>query len=477
MVNENEITPDVRELTRKATSLFIRSSISNTEPPKLYNLDVEFANTKKNKNLIITGSLVIFILVSLAAAFFVTKYIEIQNSKIPISINAFEDVNLREIFDKAKQYENDMKNAQRDLQDLYSNRDTAIKTLQTNAENAIKLLDTQNSEDKNYRISRIRTELKNNIASEEELWQAEISLVNDRIKSIQDKMDTYDTRILEKAKEQEELINNQQKRFDLEMEESVKYYENKIKELVNEQSREIKELTLTNNNMLETVKYKYEQKIDILENLYNPLPEDDFLFLNNYESAQSPNIVLSSNSINTELFNEGILDKNHIENEINNINQVNSVFKKIKEIPYYNFPSSALLYIEDSYKNTIHEYSNIIAKLTPVIENKNRQIQEQKTALDQLGFFLTNYIQKNKINGIVIDPRGQMIKISIDPIYTITNGMTGYVYRNDSDFIGTVKLYNEGQNQIAEIDQLSNPNRRIEPFDMILLNLKKGDEK
>ncbi len=471
MVNENQINSDKKALTHKATTLFIKAEHENSAPPSLYDLDLEFANTKKNKNTVIWISLVIFTLVFISAAYFVTTYIENQNSKIPIRIDAFEDVNLREIFDKAKQHEKEMKVALRDLEDIKKAKQQSLNTLRQIANDDIEIVETQNPADSRLRIDVIKIELDKKLIKEEEKWDIEIAKANERITIIQGKIDSYDTRILEKAKEQEGIINNQQKRFDIEMEKSVSYYEEKIEKMNLEHAQQIKTINFTNREIVETIRNNNRTQIENLENKYNPEFISSFDY---FDQINKTDISLSSfttRNINSIFYNENLLDKEKLRNQIIDIYRGKATYKRLKEIPYYNSTKEAIPYLENLYYQSIDEFTSLIGRLTPLLLNKNSTIYMQKRELNQLNFFLLSYVKANRVNGVIVDPRSKNIKVFIDPIYYIKEGSIGYVFRNDSDFLGTITFtYIDGKVS-AQIDKLTNKERGIDPFDMILIDL------
>ncbi len=472
MVNDNEIDPDFKELTQKALSLFIKKNELANSSPNLYNLDEEFAKTKKNKNIFLYISLLSFTLLSIIAAIFVTRYIEIKNSRIPISIDAFEDVNLREIFDKAKQYENDMQKAQRDLVDIYARKEESLKILESSAQNDIELIENQNTINKTAKIAKIKDELKTNLEKEIKYWENEIEKANKNIGQIQEKIDTYDARILEKAKEQESIINNQQKRFDLEMEQTVEYYEKKLFETEELYIKRQEELIASNNNLVNLLKNNHRNQIATLETKYNPPLLEDHLFLNPYNKKESSFPQYSASVINPVMFSEKILNKNTIYSQLKALEISNKIYTELKEIPFYNFTQNAILYLEDQYIEIIFEYANLINNVSATLENKNLIISNQKMALEQLNFSLSKYVKENTINGLIIDPRDNEINVFIDPIYKVQENSTGYVFRNDSDYIGEILFTYNNEKLVAVVNSLVDMNRPIEAFDMILLNLK-----
>ena len=469
MVNDNQIIPENRILTHEATTIFINEGKDLTNSPKLYDLDLEFSNTKKNKASVIWISLILFTLLFIAAAFGVTKYIEVKNSQIPISIYAFDDINLREIFDKAKQHEKDMQLALRDLEDLHKRKEKRLDGINQIAIDNISILEANNSAENIVKINKIRKQLPIDVEKETEVWDNKISKVKKRIKAIQKEIDSYDTRILEKAKEQEAIINNQQERFDIELSNSIKYYEDKIKMIQNDYNAKIKTINYTNKQIIYSIKEKNSEKISELEDRYNPDFTDDYLFIKEPQMSKPIFKMDSSTNIPTVLLSEKMITKEGIYSSARDYYRGIKTFNRLEEIPFYNSTLNSIKYLKGLYTDSANQYAELLGNVTTNLEWKNYRINRQGGELEQFNYFMTSFVKNNRINGVIVDPRDVAIKVFIDPIYSVKEGSIGYIYRNDSDFIGTIKFSYVGNILKAFVNKLSDDDRKIEPFDMILI--------
>lgn len=258
----------------------------------------------------------------------------------------------------------------------------------------------------------------------------------------------------------------------MEMEKSVQYYETKINDLQKDNLKQINSITVTNRNVLGSIKEQNANDMASLEDKYNPEFNEDYKFIS--DSLNSVNIPfdLKNRKIDDLMYNEGLLFRDDIKAKVKEIYQVESTFSRLKEIPYYNSPKQSIAYLEQSYYSAIDSYNSLINNVTPILKNKNIRLNEQLGELEQLNYFLTSFVKENRVNGLIIDPRQNSIKIFIDPIYKIEDGNIGYVYRNDSDFIGTIKFRYYENELIGIVEELVSKERGIEPFDMILVNLK-----
>ena len=92
MDNDNKII-----IQKPEVELFLQDDIYafNREKPKMYDLEKEFANVKKQKKHTILWPLIILFIISVLLTLGITYYIRYQNRQISVNVDVFEDINLR----------------------------------------------------------------------------------------------------------------------------------------------------------------------------------------------------------------------------------------------------------------------------------------------------------------------------------------------------------------------------------------------
>jgi len=97
----------VKDIVAKSKEIFLRDSIRLlSEKPKVYNLEEEFAKTKKNKSYKLYFWVLVFINFLLFSTFVITKIIQKKSLNLQFKISEFENVKLVELLDTVKKNEN-----------------------------------------------------------------------------------------------------------------------------------------------------------------------------------------------------------------------------------------------------------------------------------------------------------------------------------------------------------------------------------
>ena len=105
MDNDNKIN-----ISKPEVKLFLGDKIvpSDLSAASTYNLEKEFEKAKNNRSykvsLIIVGMGIFVVLFSI----FFSRYVKIQNEKMKVSVESFDDLNLRRLLDSVSRIENEL---------------------------------------------------------------------------------------------------------------------------------------------------------------------------------------------------------------------------------------------------------------------------------------------------------------------------------------------------------------------------------
>ena len=223
----------VKALIVRSKNLFLKDIQKDMDKSELYNLDEEFAKTKKNRSPVVWLSIVIFIVVFVGIAVLVNAKIQKESRNIAVSIEAFEDVNLREVLDKAKQYDRELTEARRRLQDLIDTMEGEIEQMESSMNRQIDVLKTRNmtTAARNREIAALEAKFNTDSEAVREKYRPSIEAIEREIAVIEEKIAGYDSKMVAMAREQEEVLNNQQRLYEIRQQETIDYYEAQIEDL------------------------------------------------------------------------------------------------------------------------------------------------------------------------------------------------------------------------------------------------------
>jgi hypothetical protein len=487
---ENRIT----DLVAQSKAHFLRDAIRELrEQRKIYSLEEEFAKTKKNRSLLVPLVVSLVVVIFVLAAIGVTYYIQQNSRNIQIDITAFEDVNLRDLLDVSKKNETKLKGLRQDLEGLKSEQAAAILGVRRDATNRIEILANRSlsERDRQEEIKKIRDEETRRVDDLNGQYKQRIQKKEGEIAAVQKEIDAYDSRMLEQAREQEAVLNNQLRLFEIERANLTKSYDDKIRGLTAAHSREINSLEkqkeeivalLKNRHASEIagLKQSHAKEIEDLIKLYNPTftgRAGDLLKGDMDRNLLSANVTKSYDDI---LSDENVLANSDFQRMRSTLQEFSLIVDRLQEVSYINSVPSALNQLEYKNKVLVRDYEILWEKLVNVVKEKNATIAERDLSIayrdkiiDQLNYGISSFTKNNRENGYILDPRNTKgIVVYLNDIYNVKNGTIGYVFRRDDEFIGTIRFSVNSDLVTASLEELSSKDRPLEPFDKILIQIQ-----
>lgn len=435
MENDNEIN----KIVEKSKQTFLTDDLLDQHSkPEIYSLEKEFAETKKNRKPGFILVLFLFLAIIGAGSYFFTKYVQTRSKQTVIPISDFEDINLQEILNKAKNTEAQLEFALKELSILKTERSEKISEIK----------------DK-YQEKKVLLLKKNLAAGEMETQKAE--LARDRQKEIDELKADYDKKI--KAKEEE--IKTIRKNI-AEHRRKLKSETEKVKAAINNYQR-LFDLKLNK------VRAEYDQKIRELILKYNPYMTEwqikKILRSRDFSPRTSLTSMLASDEYTRLMAREGAWNQAEQTKLKNSIRDNLALIDRMRKVPYKNSVPGALDKIRGMSVYIINDYESRLGSLYQILLKKNSQISNYHYAFDYL-------LYSKPESGYIIDPRNSAkIRVYMNEVNRIANGVMASVFRNDDEFIAEVSLYRSSSGVFAKVVQLS-PGKKIQPFDKILLKIK-----
>lgn len=485
MDNDDKVNNNEEQLPEKiqdSKAIFLKDDAVRYAGAETYDLEKEFAKTKKNRSPFVWITIMLFVAVFTAAAVLITVYIQNRSKNVPVDIEDFADVNLKDVLDKAKQYETQLDKARRELQDLRDEMNRKIEEVRQTAARDIELIETRNLSqgEENRQTAEVRSREEEQIASIRSEYEELIREKEEEIAGIQEKLNQYDTQMVEQARAQEEILNNQQKKFELEMEQTVNYYEDKIEELTTEQEENIAALKQHQEEFTEQLKQNQRQEINRLKReqaeeirrlilKYNPIFTGDELktiLTLAVDDIPQPKLATYKDI----LAQEGIISRGNFDLIHTNIYRINTLLERIDEIPYINSMPDAVGRIRYFGAVTYNDYEQLVTDLIRTVENKNNVIYNQYLQLGRYQYALSTLIDESREHGYILDPRNpDSIHIFLDEMHAVKTGDVAYVFRRDDELIAKIEFTQRQGHITASLLEQVSEEKAIEPFDKILI--------
>lgn len=508
---------ELHDLVERSKLTFLRGILDEFQRKQAqYDIGSEFAKTRSNRTPLVPLLVLALVAIFLAGSVGVTRYIQAQTRSIDVGISDdFRDIALRDVLDGAKRLENEMERALGARSSAERARDEELAAIQRAASREIELLALLAVEDEERarRRTGIEADARERSASVEEEFARQLQSIDGEIESIEDRMQQYDTRQLDLAREQEEILDNQRRLFELQMAEQRQDYEESLSDLTSDYEARISELESFTNELESQLTRKHAEEIAALIRLYNPDLSDEEIgpLLGSATTGSAPpgdtNAGAGAVGSKTEQPAATPTDMSpsvHVEPGLSEpydaylrhaagfgagdfrelsrtIGEANRILRRLQGIPYEGSVPEALAGIDARYRRSVREMEIVLAALLETVRRRDSTIAAREADIEalrnereQFRFALDSLTATNRENGYVIDPRDlDAIYLHIDRIREPVRGTVGYVFREDDEFIGTIVLNASAGGVVGRLLSIE-PGNEIRPFDKVLIQIRDG---
>ncbi len=407
MGNDNKINQN--DQRHKEVLLFLNDELNRLQTvnsSNSYDLEKEYAKTKKNKSLfstlLLTGSmLVVFLL-----AWGITAYINSKNQEITVNLEEFEGLNVKNLLDSVSKVQTNYDNAMKNRTNIISDRDLALKNAEEKRERELFLIESLSLDDKDEIESRqtaVLEEYEESVARIKQVYDPQIAAADTELTEYKKQLDEYDTAKLEAARQQEQALDSERRVHQLEMDKLAKVYEGRIAELQETYAKERKDNSEQIRRQVSEVSQKYVQQINMLD------PD--------LTKTSAQGIVNTINAKETKAFDsEKIIEENGIEDESiiislsqfqKNYNQYETVHKPFESIPY---KKSAPAYFKAS-KGIVDNLGTVFEETSLKFASEKQELNTKVGTLQQEVTDLNKQIEKIRVDS---EAEKEALKVSLN---------------------------------------------------------------
>lgn len=265
MDNGNKI-----ELTHKEVALFLGDDLKkfNRRTAKPYNLEKEYAKTKKNHQALVWILLATCFVFVGVGTFITVKSVSNSNEKISVNIDTFSDLNLKELLNMVGTSQNSYDEAVRTKENLEAMLQNDLDSATRRRENdnfTLKSISfyTKKS-DLEARQKKIDDDYNKAVRAAHQKYDSQISKAEEEIKKYKTQMDGYDSTMVSQAKKAESSIDSQKQLNDMKFKKQTEKNQQQInelrKQLADEQIRAKEEMQ----NAIDEVQRTYQAQIVFL---------------------------------------------------------------------------------------------------------------------------------------------------------------------------------------------------------------------
>lgn len=233
MGNDNKI-----KISKAEVRLFLQKDMlpSENDNPEFFDLETEYAKTKKGKSHFTIWALLVCTAVVALIVYGMTAYIGYRNANLKVGIEVFEDLNLKNLLDVVSRTESSLESVTNEKIQLELDKNAEVYQAELNRDSQLLRLDSLklSSAEKKRRTTEIQTEYDNAVAAIGEKYDSKIALLNSQIEEYKQQLASYDKKNVELAQQQEAAINSQKQLFEMEKQQLTEEYQKNVSDLNNQ---------------------------------------------------------------------------------------------------------------------------------------------------------------------------------------------------------------------------------------------------
>lgn len=474
MDNDNKINISKPEVKLFLGDKIVPADLSSTST---YDIEKEFEKAKANRSykvmLILVGMGIFVVLFSI----FFSKYVKVQNEKMKVSVESFDDLNLRRLLDSVSRIENEISLAMAEKKQIDDTYKESISSAEQFRDADLHTLQYMNLS--KYEFSKQRQAIIDSCEHKKALIKAtydeDTEYIDAKIKELTDQLAAMDSANLERAQQMQSEIDSQRQVFEIEKQQLVDEYETNIETLKSQLATQKEEAYKERNKAIDTVAARYKKEIASLKATIASL--DPVL-----SDAKAAAIVDEANKLENsapqflsqiaekfELAENDVLLLAAIDGKLANFDYLAGV---IEAQPHKN----SLASFARARNFILHSFADDTAALLTSILSARTEAEENAVELGAVvhsyEFYLESQLKESGDFGCVVDPRNKNeIVVYVSPVYKETIEDTpAYVYRKANELIGEVVLKKQG-NKIVAVPQNSRVGSKIKVGDRVLIDV------
>lgn len=325
MDNDNKIIQKNSEQIHQEVMLFLGDeldTIHRKSSKQTYDIEKEYAKTKKNHSPFATLLLLGCFALVLGIAFLMNRVISAHNEEIEVSLQAFDDINLKGLLDTVSTAQTNYDNAVKNKIAIESDMESELKSAKESYDNDIFVIDSMNIKIKRKyteKVDEARKTYNQKVRKIHAEYDERLSVAEKEVQEYKSQLAEFDAAKVKAAQESEKALDSERKLRDLEQKKLTDKYEQRIAEMNNQMNALKTKHSEEIRNSIANVSYQYQQELTSLDP--------------NVEDAEADDIISTATSFMTPDYDvEDIIDTNEIEDEdlVNTLNEYKDIYDDYK---------------------------------------------------------------------------------------------------------------------------------------------------
>ena len=402
MGNDNKITEEEKSnQIHKEVMLFLGKElerIHQTSSEQSYNIEKEYAKSKKNHSPFSAFMLIGCFLVVFAIAFIMTKTISAHNEEITVSVAEFDDLNLKNLLNTVGAAQTNYDNAVRKRATIEGDMTVKLKAAEDAQTNDIFVIDSMTRLTKKKRaelVAEAEKKYRDTVAAIHEEYEGQLAQADKEIQEYKAQLAEFDSAKVQAAQEKEKALNTERRVKELEQKKIKDQYESRIIEM----NQKLAETQRRNSEEIRTavrsVSEQYQAEIALLDPKLNDAKAAKIISGANSSGAADFNASAAMKERNITAQNIFVVMNEYqtIYDDYKYLDQAVAALPQKNSIPGYVKASRKLVnQMGVTFANTTAKLFSENVELNGKVTSLSNELTESRKAVaDQKGYFEESY--------------------------------------------------------------------------------------
>lgn len=455
MGNDNKITEEQKSnQIHKEVMLFLGKElerIHQTSNEQTYNIEKEYAKSKKNHSPFSALMLISCFLVVLAIAFIMTKTIAAHNEEITVSVAEFDDLNLKNLLNTVGAAQTNYDNAVKKRATIEGDMTVKLKAAEDAHTNDIFVIDSMTRLTKKKRaelVAEADKKYKEALAAVHEEFDGQLAQADKEVSEYKSQLAEFDSAKVQAAQEKEKALDTERRVKELEQKRIKDQYESRIaemnKKLADTQKRNSDEMRAA----VSSVSEQYQAEIAMLDPRLNDSKAGTIISNANTSAAADFNAgtAMTDRGINSQKISAAMSEYQAIYDDYNYLDKAVAAIPQKNSIPGYVKASHKLVnkmgavFADTTAK--LHrenvELNGTIDSLTSALEKSRKETAEQRTYFESSYETLMVLAKTSAVLESAVDYEHMPVYVAGKARYLITEAGADAEFKTDKTIKGKI---------------------------------------
>ena len=455
MGNDNKITEEQKSnQIHKEVMLFLGKElerIHQTSNEQTYNIEKEYAKSKKNHSPFSALMLISCFLVVLAIAFIMTKTIAAHNEEITVSVAEFDDLNLKNLLNTVGAAQTNYDNAVKKRATIEGDMTVKLKAAEDAHTNDIFVIDSMTRLTKKKRaelVAEADKKYKEALAAVHEEFDGQLAQADKEVSEYKSQLAEFDSAKVQAAQEKEKALDTERRVKELEQKRIKDQYESRIaemnKKLADTQKRNSDEMRAA----VSSVSEQYQAEIAMLDPRLNDSKAGTIISNANTSTAADFNAgtAMTERGINSQKISAAMSEYQAIYDDYNYLDKAVAAIPQKNSIPGYVKASHKLVnkmgavFADTTAK--LHrenvELNGTIDSLTSALEKSRKETAEQRTYFESSYETLMVLAKTSAVLESAVDYEHMPVYVAGKARYLITEAGADAEFKTDKTIKGKI---------------------------------------